>query len=107
MPEGDVSVQEVEKAGAVLGVANLLLAPFYWADSRWGLFASIGLTSVAVYGLHEIGKERRPVPNAINTANRFFPQGGPPGSEIDNAFKNVVEGGVAVFDQVTEAMRPK
>ena len=97
----DKELEEAKKTGILLGVGNLLLWPVYYADSRWGVVASVAASAAALYGLHELGKSRRS-DNPLNQANNFFAQQtGASSNSIDNAFKNLVHGGAAVYDEIT------
>ncbi len=102
MPKEEVSTEETKKTAVVLGLGNLILAPLYAFNAKIGFTASLALTGAALYQLHELGKSRRPVPNALNQANNFFSsQTGTTSTEINNAVSNIVNGGAAVFDEFT------
>lgn len=102
MPKGDVSTEDTQKTALLLGVGNLILSPLYYVNAKLGITASLALTAAAIYELHELGKSRRPAGNAVNKANNFFSSiTGAESSDIDNAVKNIVNGGAAVYDQIT------
>ncbi|CZH12351.1 hypothetical protein [Legionella pneumophila] len=98
MPKNnEPSGEELKKAGIVVGITNLLLWPFYYADSRWGLFASIFATSAVLYASHEVGEGKRPVENSVARLG-LFQQHGTSNAEIENAFNNTVTGAAAIYD---------
>lgn len=102
MTKDGVSIEEMQKTGALLGVANLLMSPFYYMGSKIGLTFSLLTTTALIYTANEIGKENRPVENAVNKTNTFFsnPTQTDIGAEIDNTFRNIVTGGAVLFDKV-------
>lgn len=101
MPKkNDPSGEELKKAGMLVGITNLLLWPFYYADSKLGLVASITATFALLYASHQVGENRRPVENALTRIGPFFQQNGSSGSEIENAFNNTVTGAAALYDQI-------
>ena len=100
MPKHGESADKAQKTGVLIAVGNVLLSPLYYADTKLGLAASLALTSAAIYKLHELGKSRRPGANTLNQVNTFFSsQTDTRSSEIENSFRNVVNGGAAIFDE--------
>jgi len=101
MKTNEVSTEKTQKTSALLAVFNLILSPLYYLNAKLGLTTSIVLTGAALYELHEIGKSRRPGSNTLNNMNNFFAaQTGAPTSNIDNAVRNIVNGGDVVFDEL-------
>lgn len=96
MAKDDISTEETQKTAMLLGLGNLLLAPIYYFNAKVGLTASVAFTGAALYQLHELGKERRPVGN-------FFSSRTGSGGDIDNIVKNIVSGGAALYDEMTPA----
>lgn len=93
----DIDTEDAKKAGVILGAANLVLWPFYYASSKAGAIASLVVTLGAVKACHDVGAKRRPVENFANNANGFF---GGSSTEIGNALQNVVAGGAALYDEL-------
>lgn len=92
--------EKLKQTGLLLGAANLLLWPFYYADARLGASASV-VTSIAMLGLfHEVGKERREV--RLNN-NTLFSQEGP----IQKTVANILEGGATFRDELLSHSVPK
>ena len=91
------------KTGGVIAAVNALLYPFYWADRRLGVTATIVASLSALYALHEVGKAKRPDENAAPNAGTFFAPKRDSSDAIDNAFQNIVTGGAAVCDQFSGA----
>ncbi len=96
------------KAGTLVALGNIVLAPLYWVDGRLGLSAAIIGTAALLYGAHEVGKKRRPVGNAVNNANSFFaPKTGDKSTEMQNMIDNIAIGGAAIFDELIPENKPK
>lgn len=91
----------LKQTGIILAAANVLLWPFYYADKKLGITASIVVTLGAVYAMHEMGKERRPVENTMQKAHAFFSPA-TPSTAIDNGYKNVIAGGAAICEELSK-----
>lgn len=97
----EIQTDDVGKTGVLIAGGNMLLAPLYWVDKKLGLYAAILGTAAFLYGAHEVGKDRRPVANAVNHANSFFgAKTGDQSTELQNALKNIAVGGAAIFDEI-------
>jgi hypothetical protein len=94
--------EQLKQTSIILAGVNVLLWPFYWADSKLGVIASL-VTTVAMIGFfHEVGKQQKST--TTNTVNNFFlPQTDKP---IKSAFKNIIEGGSVVCNELTKPKGP-
>ncbi|WP_454785893.1 hypothetical protein [Legionella sp. WA2024007413] len=94
MPRDQVSPEKVLKTGALISFGNLFMSPFY---TRLGPFASLTLTAAALFGLHEVGRNKQ----SVNGFWSFFSnKTNPRDSDLDTTIKQVMEGGASVFDQI-------
>lgn len=109
MPKDRIATDDIGKTGVLIGTLNLALFPLYWADSKLGVSAALLGTAALLYSAHEVGKNRRPVENAVSKAGSFFAgKTGAKGSELENAMTNIAVGGAALFDQIIpEHKKPK
>lgn len=85
----------------VFGCANLLLTPLTLIDSNYWLISSVLVNAFLLRELHSLGKSRRPGSNLLSNTNNFFSShitGN--SSQTENAFRNVINGGAAVHDEV-------
>jgi hypothetical protein len=89
--------QQLQQTGLLLGAANLLLWPFYWADRRLGVTASVITTLAAVGILHQIGKEEQA--SVSTNRNTWFHH--KPEDPIKDAFDNVLTGAEKVSGLLT------
>jgi hypothetical protein len=106
MPKSDSKTQDkVVKTATVFGITNVLLSPLYWVDKKIGLTASLAANGYLIYHLHELGKERRPGANAINSINNFFvPHINGESHDLENSLRNVINGAAAVHDEIGDAI---
>lgn len=86
---------QLKQAGMVLAGANLLLWPFYWADRRVGVAASLLVSAGALYGMHQIGEKKE----KENNNYTFFPP--KPKDPLDAGFDKILAGGAAVYEHFT------
>lgn len=95
--------QQLQQTGVLLAAANLLLWPFYWADSKLGVAATVVTTLTAVGVLHKIGKEEQA--SASTNRNSLFhhPQAEDP---IKEAFDNVLSGAEKVTALLSGNTKP-
>lgn len=92
------------KTGQVFVAANLIVLPFYCIDTSFGLAASVVLNMVLLKAFHDLGQSRRPGSNLLNAANRFFSNvAGSNNNDLNNTFRNIINGGAAVYDQMSRA----
>ncbi|KTD03382.1 hypothetical protein [Fluoribacter gormanii] len=94
MPREQVSSEKVLKTGALISFGNLFMSPFY---ARLGPFASLTLTAAALFGLHEVGRNKQ---SGNGFWGFFSNKTNPDVSDLNTTMKHVVEGGGVVFDQV-------
>lgn len=95
----EISHIKAEETTLLLGLAGLVVAPFYWVNTKFGISASILAIGAAAYGLNELGKEGRPGSNAVHNASTFFSPD--TGASLDNTARNIVHGGDVVFKRLT------
>lgn len=102
MPGNELENEQLKQTGILLAGVNLLLWPFYYADTKLGVTASL-LTTAAMIGLfHEVGKKQ--TKTTTNTINNFFsPQTRTP---IETTFNNVIEGASVVCSELTKPKGP-
>jgi len=92
--------EKTQKTAQLVGVANLVTSPLLLVDLRIGITALIAVNSILLYYLHGLGKSRRPGSNALNTVSTFFAaQTNTNSNEIENTFRNIVNGGAALHDE--------
>ncbi|QRN02423.1 hypothetical protein GH742_00185 [Legionella sp. MW5194] len=91
------------KTRTVFLAANLIVLPFYCIDSTFGLAVSIVVNAVLLKALHDLGQSRRPGSNLLHATNRFFSNmtGRENAEELNNTFRNVINGGAAVYDEMS------
>lgn len=88
------------KTAILVGALNIAISPLLIIDSRIGVAALVIANSLLTYYLHEFGKSRRPGSNALNSVNTFFAaQVGVGSNEVENKFRNIINGGAAVCDE--------
>ncbi|KTD07749.1 hypothetical protein [Legionella jamestowniensis] len=93
--------EKLDKTLCLLAVASLASSIFYLVDVKFGLAATIAINGCALYAFHEIGKNRRIGSNVLHRAHTFFAaQGNRESAEIYNAFRNIINGGAAVYDEL-------
>jgi hypothetical protein len=118
VPRDDSYDVKMQKTLNVLGVVNLLLSPLLLVDARFALTAALIVNALLISQLHEIGRKRRVGSNLINQGRTFFSgsflssnistQGTSSEintGEIENAIKNVINGGGAIYDEVTSYLQ--
>lgn len=109
MPKGDKTeklTDDTAKTAAVLtgvGIVGAMLG-YFFGDAKGGVAVAAVAAGATLYELNKMGENNRPVENA---ANRFFSPSGANNANADNAFKNIVSGGGAVFDSVASQLTPK
>ncbi|STX27893.1 Uncharacterised protein [Legionella beliardensis] len=98
--------EKLVKTSIIIGLGNLIVSPVYLIDSKLGLAFTIAVNAFLIQQLHNIGKSRRPGSNALNSINTFFSsKAAAESSEIENAFRNIINGGDAVYNEVSNFMR--
>ncbi len=102
----DVEVKTI-KTGLLLG--GISFAVYVIASSLTnasvGALITIAVDAVAINKLHELGKSRRAGSNFFNAVNTHVAARVPsvPSMELENGFRNVVNGGAAVADEILNA----
>ncbi len=92
------------KTGQLFIAANLIVLPFYCIDTSFGLAVSVVLNTALLKSLHDLGQSRRPGSNLLHAANRFFSNvTGSDNNDLNNKFRNIINGGAAVYDQMSRA----
>jgi len=122
MQRNDNITEKATKTALLLGAINLFTAPAYNVNTSLGLLISIVANAFSIFKFHEIGKERRAGSNALITIHStassyvsslfsfFNPKNKTSPSlekeankqEMDNAGRNVINGGAAVADKITD-----
>lgn len=94
------------KTACLLGALNLLVVPVacYTTKGSLGLLLTLAANAFVIYKFHELGKSRRLGSNIANQTNRFFsarlPEGAVQSTELENTFRNVINGGAAITDEI-------
>ncbi len=91
-----------QKTKEIFFYTNLIVLPLaLCVDFNTGLSLSLITNTALMYVLHEIGKQRRPGSNAINRIQGFFAGSQRQAElEVDNAHRNVINGGAYLYDLV-------
>ncbi|STX50409.1 Uncharacterised protein [Legionella busanensis] len=102
MQKNDKKVEEkAANTSKLLGLVNLIITPLYALDTKVGLTVTLTANAFLLSYLHELGKRRRPGSNTINKINTFFSsQAKTESLEVENALRNIVNGGDAVYNEV-------
>ncbi len=96
--------EKASKTFFLLCAVNLCMAPFL-SQSTTGLLSMLIINGALITHLHSIGKRRRPGANAITAANGFFTNRADQElNEVDNALRNIINGGAALFDDICRAV---
>lgn len=96
--------EKMSKTGTVLGIASLLMAPLLLIDARLGLVAMLAVDGILLASMHDVGRRRRPGSNALVVANSIFAdRANRQVAETDNAIRNVINGGAALYDDLATA----
>lgn len=91
---------KIQKTSTLVALINFSFLPLYYMDTRLGLTTSMIVTGIMLQRFYELGKERRPGANLLNTVNTFFaPHTDDPSTELANLGRNVINGGAATFDE--------
>jgi len=96
------------KTGLLLGgisLATYITASFL-SNSTVGLLITIAVDALAINKLHEMGKSRRAGSNFFNTVQTHVAarsDGKIPSMDLENSFRNVINGGAAVVDEIAIA----
>tara|TARA_R110000868_G_scaffold236416_3_gene490446 strand:+ start:544 stop:867 length:324 start_codon:yes stop_codon:yes gene_type:complete len=93
--------EKMGKTGALLGLANIVMSPLLFSDSRAGLVVMVALNGFLLSHLHGLGKRRRPGSNALSAVHSIFVD--PTDREVietDNTIRNIINGGAAMFDSL-------
>ncbi|MFZ4076571.1 MAG: hypothetical protein ACOYKA_01170 [Legionellaceae bacterium] len=89
------------KTALLMGVPNLLiLLPACISGSVFGLVVALAINAAALFILHQLGKDKRSVSNAVSSVKGFFSSQ----AETDNVFRNIINGGAHIVDQILSCM---
>ena len=94
MPGDQINPDKIQKTGALISFGNLLMSPFY---SKLGPITSLTLTAVALYGLHEIGRNKQ---SGHGFWGFFSSKTNTAAADLNSTMKNMAEGGSIVFDRL-------
>jgi hypothetical protein len=97
MPKEGKDEERLWQTGVILGVVSAIPIFLFAGNSKNGAAGAVVTAVAAGLVLHEVGKQRRVVPNKLNQINNFF---GNSGNNIQNAVENVIEGGAVIGDEV-------
>jgi hypothetical protein len=96
------------KTAILLGALNVIASPL-WLTSSAGLLLTVAANALVIYKFNEIGERRRPGNNMLARGQTFFstylPNEYLQPNEVENSLRNVINGGAAVFDEITSAER--
>lgn len=101
MDEHEKVKEKTQKTALLLSAANLIVTPLLFLDKRMAYTTWIIMNSLLLHHLHKLGKSRRPGSNALNSLRSFF-AGQINGSayEVENTFRNIINGGAALYDDL-------
>lgn len=107
MQNNDKKLEEKStKTLQLVALANVLLSPLYLLDSKLGITAFFTTNAFLLYHFHELGKRRRPGSNTLNQINTFFAsQTNSQSLGVDNALRNIVNGGDAIYNELSTALK--
>ncbi|ASQ47479.1 hypothetical protein [Legionella clemsonensis] len=93
--------KKFDKTLCLLAAVNLVTSVFYLVDTKFGLAATLAISAGTLYAFHEIGKNRRVGSNALHRVHTFFSaQVNRDSAEVYNAYRNIINGGAAVYDEL-------
>ena len=101
MPVTPDEINKLKQTGTLLTIGNVLLWPFYYADKKLGVAASVIATLAAVGLLHHIGKKEQ----ARANSNTFFTQ--KTEDPMQEGFDNILAGGAKVSELLISGNSPQ
>jgi hypothetical protein len=109
MQNKDINTEnKVIKTSLLIGLINLTLSPLYLIDTKLGLTASIAANTYLLHQLYELGKRRRLGSNILHGIHTFFSsQTNLESLELDNALRNIINGGEAIYDELSTSFEKK
>lgn len=101
----NLAQEKMNKTMKLLVGVNAVLALLALIDDKLYILAAIAANAALIHALHELGKQRRPGSNTINSINTLFSsQTEAKTREIDNAMRNIVNGGAAIHDEIVDTI---
>jgi len=100
---------QLVETGKLVGLLNVLLAPVYYANSKWGVTASIAATGATLYLCKKIGEEQRIQESEVESTSvahigGFFSgttaEKKQPKEAIEQTFGDVIAGGSALYNSL-------
>lgn len=112
-----IDQMKVPKTVALFSGANLACSLVACADGRVGFIGALIMNSWLIYQLHELGKSRRPGANLVvqgtdvvsRLSQGLFGKKAEKAiqdDKLDNAVRNVCNGGAAMFDSICATLSP-
>lgn len=99
--------EKFAKTTALFGGVELVSSIAFLCDSKLGLLVGLCANAYLIYQLHEFGKQRRAGSNMMNSAYSFFAaRAQVPTHDAENAFRNIINGGGYVFDEIARLFDP-
>jgi hypothetical protein len=96
---------KIVKTVELLICVNAGLAGLVMVDPNIYLLIALAVNALILHHLHELGRRRRPGSNLLNGLNSIFASRGEADSrEIDNMLRNIVNGGAAIHDEITDGI---
>lgn len=93
--------EKFEKTTKVVAAVNLMLLPLYVSVSKFSLLVSLIVNAALLHYFESLGKSRRPGLNALTSIQSFFSTSkNPESNELYNRYRNVINGGAAVYDEL-------
>ena len=103
-----VIIVKTEKTLLLMGLVNLVVSPFYFFNTNLAIPITTLLNAALLYQLHELGKNRRPIANAVQKVDSFFSRKQVATTlETENSMRNIINGGAAVIDVMSELCENK
>lgn len=93
------------KTAALLAAVNCGVSTVVDTESSGGILLLVMANVFSIYKLHELGEKRRPGSNMLTTIGGLFASPRERDEqEVDNACRNIINGGAAVADIAVETV---
>lgn len=101
-----VNEEKLQKTVELIFCVNAVLASLYLIDAKLYFVAALLVNGMMLHALNDLGLRRRPGSNFLNTVNSIFASRGEANSrEIENIFRNIINGGAALNDELKQTIR--
>lgn len=95
--------EKATKTVLLMSVVNLCMAPFL-SQSSTGLALMLAVNGGLITHLQSLGKRRRAGSNMLAAANSLFmDKADQELNAIENTFRNIINGGAAIYDDILRA----